>query len=717
MSLRFHDEKTQPARFKGRNAKKQKVVYRVKSWVDDCKNYVETWRSNQVTWHKLRMRIKKKKTFPFPGCSNIRMPTAENKIRKEKAALMNVIFGIRPIVQVIPAPSGNWDVARKIEKFLDWLIVDKMKIKPKAIVAIDQELEKGFYLMKPYWKVDISTHVQELSPKELPDELFAYIKTGVLGQEEIVQYLIQILDIDMHDLVRKANEASLAKAVEEILGGSKKVKIAIQDVIYNAPDVSLCEPERVYVPSTSGYNPQDAQYIVHEFFLPLNTLKQNARHKGWDTKAVNKIEARRECDLKEIDTTKDEREGIERLQETASLVKIWECYCYYDIDGDGEPEKAVITLAPDFDVVLRQIALPFHSGKFPFVKLFYELTDDRWFAHRGIPELIEDIIKEIDVQHMQKIDSQTLRNAPMFIYRAGMVNPKTTQFVFGSGIPAQGMQPLDDIIKPFDANNPNVEFSYEREQMMLEAKIEELIGQPDYTLQSMINKREPRTASEVNFQQQSMNSIFSLDADMHRDCFAELFTWVYDLWSQYGDDEVEFKYFGNDVGSQGEDIKLTKEEIQGKYKITIRGNDQNTNPQLRLQKAQAIMQASLNPIALQTGVITPVHLANAYKRFYQELDIPNWEELLNVQPQPQQPSPAQMIPPQFGDLTDAEQAQILAGSGIQPDVEGRALRKESEEEEKEADKLGKLAKALEVGGKDEYAEGEQRAPREKPKAK
>jgi len=70
-------------------------------------------------------------------------------MRKLKAALANVIFGIRPIVQAVPSPSGNWETARKIEKFLDHLIMEKIDIKPKSLIAIDQTLEKGFFLLKP----------------------------------------------------------------------------------------------------------------------------------------------------------------------------------------------------------------------------------------------------------------------------------------------------------------------------------------------------------------------------------------------------------------------------------------------------------------------------------------------------------------------------------------------------------------------------------------
>jgi len=229
-----------------------------------------------------------------------------------------------------------------------------------------------------------------------------------------------------------------------------------------------------------------------------------------------------------------------------------------------------------------------------------------------------------------------------------------------------------------------------------------MTGTVDFTLQSMINKREPRTASEVNLQQQNANLVFSLDSTIMRTAFEDLFNWCWELWCQYGDDEYEFKYFGRDTGGQGEDIKLTKEEAQGKYKITVRGNDQNTNPQLRVQKAQTILQGMNNPVAMQTGIINPINLYNGYKRFYQELDVPNWEELITdpkeaMQQMAQQQKAAadqknlDNIKTKFSDLAPGEQAQVLIKMGFKPDVVGRLLGKE-QDLMKEAGKDGGVQK-------------------------
>jgi len=144
-----------------------KIIADIGGWLDDSKNWVGSWQTKQDKWHKLRMRIKAPKNFPFSGCSNLRMPTIETKIRKLKAALVNVLFGIRPIIQVVPTPSGNWEGALKIEMFLDHILMNVMNIKNKLIIAIDQALEKGFFLIKPYWKVSIITRIEELNTEDL----------------------------------------------------------------------------------------------------------------------------------------------------------------------------------------------------------------------------------------------------------------------------------------------------------------------------------------------------------------------------------------------------------------------------------------------------------------------------------------------------------------------------------------------------------------------
>ena len=658
--------------------------------IEQAQADTEPWRNKQDRLHRLRMMIKKTKNFPFVGCSNMRMPTAETKIRKQKAALVQLIFGIRPIVNAIPTPSGNFVTAHKIEKFLDHLIMNVMKFMPKAVLAIDRELEQGFSIAKPYWRVETSKRIEKFKLDDMDVEELLNFFDPDRTNEERIEALATETGADLSDRVYDYNIKQLEKAVEDAISGKDEIAISLKDVLYDFPDCDIIAPENFIAPTDGGFDTQSLEFCGPIFYKPLHWLKQNAEDRGYDMAILDSIEAMKDADGAKLgQMTKEQREGISKLNNPSCLVKVIEICCWHDLDGDGEPEKCIFTCLPDFKKVLRKITLPNDNGKWPFVKFFWELTEDRWYSHRGIVEIAEDIIKEIDIQHMQKLDQQTIRNAPMFVYRAGMVNPNLVQFIPNQGIPVHGMSDLGNTISLLNNNNPSVEMSYEREEQILLGRVEELIGQPDFTLQSQVNRREPRTLGEVQFQMQAHQTVFALDAALHTEQFSELFSMIFDLWCQYGPDEYEFEYFGE---GKWEKLKLSREEIQGKYKISVRGNDRNTNSQVRIQKAQAILTAATNTTLLQTGVVTPQHIAQALRLFYNELDVEDSELYYNAQPQPQ-PQGAQIAQPQFNDMTDAEQAQILSQMGIKADVQGRRIRTMREIAGEQAENESKRAKS------------------------
>ena len=261
------------------------------------------------------------------------------------------------------------------------------------------------------------------------------------------------------------------------------------------------------------------------------------------------------------------------------------------------------------------------------------------------------------------------------------------------------MQPLDDSIKLMDNANANVEFSYEREEMLLKTVIQEYLGQVDYSLQSMINKRQPRTLGEVQMQAQNANQVFSLDASMWTMSLSEVFTQMLELCQQYMPERVFALVTGQD---DLEPIHMTRDEIQGKYNIVCRGNDTNTNPYIKAQKSQMRVQLLINELMLQTGVITPPNIYNIIKRYLQDDGEIAWKELISMPQPPQAPQPppaATLIKPNYDDLTDAEQAQVLVSAGVQPDPVGRAMeRQEMMREDEFEGEMNQHQKKMDVAG-------------------
>lgn len=666
----------------GVTGKPDSLFHKINDVVEDCKGKVSAWKTKQEKYYRLRMRVKKAKNYPFKDSSNLRMPTADLNIKKIKASIMQQIFGVSPIVQVVPSPSESLDLADKIEKFLDHLIVDVMDIKNDSEIGIDQSLEKGFYLAKLFWDLQIEDREEIIDISDLSEEEYDGLIN--LDEEIVVAEILRRLDVDLDDNVADNNIAVIVKAVKDLRGGKKKVKFLTKDVIKNCPGINFISPERVYVPTDSGWDVQKCTSVTVEFFMPIDTLKKVAVNRGYDVSVINKIDSLRGLEDEDGEMDKDAREGIDRMSNPSGLVKMWETYGMVDINNDGKKELAVVTSLPDFSRVIRKVRMDNLSFKYPLVKLFYEISNNRWFSHRGACELLEDMIKEIDVQHNMKIDGQTMRNAPMIIYRAGMVNPRMARVNPASAIPVQGLQSLDDTIRAINLHNPNTEYSYEREQQILETKIQEYVGQIDFGLQSQINRRQPRTLGEVEMQQSNAGSVFSLDSGHYKHSFGKIFQMIFELWSEFGPDSYEFNYFGQN--SMPERIKLSKEEIQGKYTVKVRGTDHNTNPQLKIQKAQQIMLASTNEMLINMNVVGPQQAAEALKRMYQAMDIEGYETLVNMQPQmPPPPDPRTSINPDFEDLTDSEKAQVLNAYGVEADGVGREKKQVVKSLEKSAE--------------------------------
>ena len=178
-------------------------------------------------------------------------------------------------------------------------------------------------------------------------------------------------------------------------------------------------------------------------------------------------------------------------------------------------------------------------------------------------------------------------------------------------------------------------------------------------------------------QSQAANMVFSLDASMYASALTEMFTQILELCQQYMPERVYTLVVGQD-GVQP--LNIARDEIQGKYHIFCRGNDINSNPQLRAQKAFMRVQTLLNPQTMQIGVVTPMNAFEILKNFLQADGELAWQAMLTPpQPPPPPPPPVQIM---MDNLTDAEQSQVLQRNGIEPDPLGRSVRRRVEMNEK-----------------------------------
>lgn len=658
--------------------------------IQDSDNIRTKWAQKNDFYYRLRYRLRRTKDWPFIGCSNLGLPTIEKFLRKLKASLFNVFWGIRPHTVMVPEGPQSFDIAMRLEHYVDWLLETKVKFANKLAIALDKMEEKGFCVLEPLWVIKDEKRKFDIDLAGLPTDIVqAVLSTVDSSDPDTIESIAKLFDVDMSDTVREENMTYLMEAIRKLKAGAEKVQVTVCDETYNNVDVNIHDPEKVYVPVDSGIDPQDCRFIAYEIYEPWNVVKQKANSGIYDKNVFDEMEAYRQMgenapsqgkdsfnQSRTTDVLKDQREGIERANNQSKSVKLLRTYAWYDLDGDGIEERCVMILAPEWKKCLKAFPFPYAHRKWPCIRINSEMVDDRWFSCRGIPEMLEDIAKEIDTQHNQKIDQQTIRNVPMFTYRSGVVNSRFVKFIPGQAVPVNGLTPLEDAIKVLRNESSNAEFSYRDEEMILKGEAQELYGLVDYSMQSQVNRRQPRTASEVMAQQQSGSVIFSLDSLLLSESLSEMLTQIVQLIQQYLPDKVFFSVVG-----EGTTAHLSREEIQGGWLVRPRGNDINTNPQKRLEMAQARQQLLLNPYYVQTGIVTPVNAYMDMKETLQYMGDVNWQQKITIPQPPPPPAPPPAITQvkvSADDLTDIEMAQVLQSGGIQPDMQGRLLHREEE---------------------------------------
>ena len=66
------------AKVKEKKPKTTEEIYtKIYGMIEEAKSNSSTWAEKANDFYNLRMRNKKPKNFPFPGCSNLRLPTIE----------------------------------------------------------------------------------------------------------------------------------------------------------------------------------------------------------------------------------------------------------------------------------------------------------------------------------------------------------------------------------------------------------------------------------------------------------------------------------------------------------------------------------------------------------------------------------------------------------------------------------------------------------------
>jgi len=207
-----------------------------------------------------------------------------------------------------------------------------------------------------------------------------------------------------------------------------------------------------------------------------------------------------------------------------------------------------------------------------------------------VPEKLDDLEKEITVQHRAKLNAMAISTAKTFKYRAGSnINPSNYRWIPGQFYPVRSMDDVQElVVTPPDIN-------LEREEQILRTWAEQYMGSADFGLANPLSSlTEARTAQEIRAIQASARQALSLRGTLFQKAMGDVYNELFDLWHEYGPEEVWVKVTGS------EPMRFTKEDLQGDYEFIPTGVIGETDRALEASKALSRIEVLLR--AQQAGI-------------------------------------------------------------------------------------------------------------------
>jgi len=327
------------------------------------------------------------------------------------------------------------------------------------------------------------------------------------------------------------------------------------------------------------------------------------------------------------------------------LIELWEIWCDYDINGDGLPEKLVITWHEATRTLLQlRYNWYFHQRK-PYTVVPYSVSNDSLYGV-GIGEMTAFFQDAQTKWHRMATDNTYLANIRMFIAKKESGIEEVPKLYSGKTFFVD--DPSKDFI-PFAAANTYPSTLTERQNLF--GLAEKRTGVSDYLTgrESPIVGSRATATSTVALIQEGTRRVEEVLENI-RVGFSEVIENCIYIWIQYGLDGLDDTVFGSD--NVATDLKeffdsVTEQNVHGALAVDLSATDAATNRSIQQQVQLAIIQTMMTyldklvqagELAIQAAQTAPElteligEVMTAARKMFRDLlqkyDIPNPDDYL-----------------------------------------------------------------------------------------
>lgn len=579
-------------------------IDRLITYVNDADDANRGWLEKQAKLTKLRFGQRKQRNIPWKGASNLTVPIIDKTIRRWRPPIASLVLDAEPVATFTPQEAGDFDPARSVEPFFTWMFREQMRTKRDVVHLVDTLAMRGHVYSKEGWEYRTQRKSRVVPAAHIIPEGLQNLQAAAsqAGTNPLEVVMARIADQYLVDLSTDAGRRSVFQAATAMLQGADYGRLVTTDLVDDRPAWRALDP--INVITMVDQDPQQADIFctVHRMGIQEITRRVTSGFFRSDTGA-QLIRALREGGRKLTrpeDTPADDiRETIRRIRDRQANIEsdtgkntkpgdtvIWELFTYMDINQDMVDERVVLWYAPAMNLVLQffEYSMPF--DRWSITPYEFNVDSERLIDNRGVPEMVMSFQKIASAMYNARIDASNILLAPAFKVRATGGNyQKSVNWRPGGMIPVTHPDDLQPVV-----HDLRILAALLQEQQVGQAMGEDYVGTFDATIGRLQDQNAPerRTATEVNAVQNVAASVFGLDAKLFTEALSDSFTKIWNLYEEWGDEELFFR-----VQGEQKPRLARKAELVRNYDIRAAGTPSNTARNVMLQNYQSVLQLAL----------------------------------------------------------------------------------------------------------------------------
>lgn len=537
-------------------------------------------------------------TGPWADSSNLHIPITLTACRAMHARMFAALMSVQPPFNVKPLDEAATVAVPLVEGVMAYALREWMNYRDGAAEMVDMWLwnwvTQGTGINKLRWDRTFSRYVEvyeEPTKRQRINET-----TGELE--------------DYTELVEKERPVT------------KKT--------FDGPVADIIDPEDLLIIGGGG-DPDRADVVQHRYYLTRSELYSLSDQGIFDEDAVEAmLESGNDTEHTDLASglsqNKEANSGIVQSNTIADQdrFEILECYCKLDENGDGLDENLIIWVHTRSKRILRATYLDrvFEGGQTPFSKIDFLKKRGNVYG-MGIPEILYALQKEVDAMHNIRIDFGVLSTMPFGFYRPSSgLNPATIELQPGKLIPTN--DPQSDVYFPQMGNRT---FFTSEEEGSLTAYIERLISISDINLGRVGGQGAARTATGVSALVSENNANLDIFIKRMQRGWKKFLRLLFQSLQRRMPKEMWIRITGSD--GQMYPFRIERESIRFNFDFDIDANSINSNKGVTREIAQQRLNLCLNPLLIQTGVVSPDNIYEAAKEWLISLEVKDYARYIS----------------------------------------------------------------------------------------